>query len=43
VDFQVSVGGALSVIDFLPNARALSQTEMAWREMYGRLFYLVVR
>jgi uncharacterized SAM-binding protein YcdF (DUF218 family) len=43
VDFQVSVGGALSVIDFLPNAKALSQTEMAWREMYGRLFYLVVR
>lgn len=43
VDFQVPAGGALSVIDFLPSAGALSQTEMAWREMYGRLFYMVVR
>lgn len=43
VNFQVSAGGALSVIDFLPSAGALSLTERAWREMYGRMFYLVVR
>lgn len=43
VNFQVSAGGSLSVIDFLPSAGALSQSEMAWREMYGRLFYWVVR
>lgn len=43
VNFQVSVGGSLSVIDILPSAGALSQAETAWREMYGRLFYFVVR
>ena len=43
VDFQVSAGGTVSVLDFLPTAGALAQTEMAWREGYGRLFYFVVR
>jgi len=41
VDFQVSAGGKLGVMDFLPSADALAQTEMAWREMYGRLYYEV--
>lgn len=43
VDFQVSAGGGVNVMDVLPTAAALGQTEMAWREMYGRLFYFVVR
>jgi len=41
VDFKVSAGGELGVIDFLPSAGAMAQTEMAWREMYGRLYYWV--
>lgn len=43
VDFKVSAGGTVSVLDFLPTAEALKQTEMALREAYGRLFYFVVR
>lgn len=43
VDFQVSAGGGVNVIDLLPTAAALKQTELAWREMYGRIFYLVFR
>jgi uncharacterized SAM-binding protein YcdF (DUF218 family) len=43
VDFKVSAGGTTSVLDFLPTAGALAQTEMALREGYGRLFYFVVR
>lgn len=43
VNFQVPVGGVLSVIDILSSAGALSETEMALRELYGRLFYFVVR
>ncbi len=43
VDFQVSAGRTVTVLDFLPTAGALAQTEMAMREWYGRLFYLVVR
>lgn len=43
VNFQVSVDEGLRVIDFLPNAGALSLTERAWREIYGRMFYSVVR
>ena len=39
VDFQVSAGGELGVMDFLPSAGALAQTERAWREMYGQLYY----
>jgi len=43
VDFKVSAGGRISVLSFLPTAGALAQTELAMREWYGRLFYLVVR
>jgi uncharacterized SAM-binding protein YcdF (DUF218 family) len=39
VDFQVSAGGEVDVMDFLPSADALAQTERAWREMYGRMYY----
>lgn len=41
VDFQVPAGGELGVIDFLPSASALAQTETAWREMYGRFYYSI--
>lgn len=41
VDFKVSEGSDLSLLDFLPSAAALQQTETAWRELYGRLFYLM--
>lgn len=43
VDFQVPVSGALSVLAFLPTAKALAQTEMAMHEGYGRLYYFVAR
>jgi uncharacterized SAM-binding protein YcdF (DUF218 family) len=43
VDFQVSAGRTVTMVDFMPTAGALAQTEMAMREWYGRLFYLVVR
>ena len=43
VDFKVSAGGTVSVLDFLPSGGALAQTEMAMREGYGQLFYFVVR
>jgi uncharacterized SAM-binding protein YcdF (DUF218 family) len=39
VDFRVSASRELSILDFIPGAAALSMTEMALREYYGRLFY----
>ena len=41
VDFRSSRGVHITVLDFLPTAAALGQTEFSMREMYGRLFYLV--
>lgn len=41
VDFRHSGRGGMGLLDFLPNAGALAQTQMALREMYGRLFYRV--
>jgi uncharacterized SAM-binding protein YcdF (DUF218 family) len=43
VDFQVSQAKEVSVLDFLPNADALKQTETAWRELYGRAFYALLK
>ena len=43
VDFRVSAGSKLSVLNFLPTATALQDTEVAMREGYGRLFYFIVR
>ncbi len=39
VDFKVSQAKELSVLDFMPNADALQKTETAWRELYGRAYY----
>ena len=41
VDFLVSTGTQISLLDFFPSAGALSQTELAFREFYGRLIYRV--
>lgn len=43
VDFKVPAGRTVSVLDFLPVATALAQTDMAMREWYGRLYYSVWR
>ena len=43
VDFKVSEVKELSVLDFLPNADALQQTETAWRELYGRAYYAFLK
>lgn len=42
VDFRVDPGRTTTLLDFLPNARALADTETALREVYGNLFYRVV-
>jgi uncharacterized SAM-binding protein YcdF (DUF218 family) len=39
VDFQVQATRNLSVMDFVPSARAFKKTEMAWRETIGRVYY----
>ena len=41
VDFLVSSERQNTILDFLPSANALSQTELALREFYGRIFYQV--
>lgn len=43
VDFLVSSERQISILDFLPSANALNQTELALREFYGRIFYLICR
>ncbi len=39
VDFWFSQGGTATVVSFLPSVGALSQTQTALREFYGRAFY----
>lgn len=39
VDFQVAASRNLSVMNFVPSARAFQATEMAWRETIGRVYY----
>lgn len=41
VDFQVSEGRKLSILDFMPKEDTLHQTEKSLREMYGYLYYLM--
>ena len=41
VDFLVSSERQNTILDFLPSANALSQTELALREFYGRIFYQI--
>jgi hypothetical protein len=39
VDFEGEASRNLSVMDFVPSARAFKTTEMAWRETIGRVYY----
>ena len=39
VDFQGEATRNLSVMDFVPSARAFKKTEMASRETIGRVYY----
>ncbi len=41
VDFSFSEGGRLTALSFLPSVGALSKTQTALRELYGRAFYQV--
>lgn len=39
VDFKTSINSRLYFIDFIPNSLALKKTEIALRELLGRLYY----
>ena len=39
VDFKSSINSSLYFIDFIPNSLALKKTEIALREILGRLYY----
>jgi uncharacterized SAM-binding protein YcdF (DUF218 family) len=41
VDFQISKEKNLSILDFIPNGNSLRQTEIALREVYGYMYYLI--
>ncbi len=43
VDFRNDPARPLTLLDFLPNAGALANTETALREVYGNLFYRLFR
>ncbi len=39
VDFYADLSQPLSILNFLPEASAFEQTERAWRELIGRVYY----
>ena len=41
VDYKVSRNNEIVVMDFLPNAGSLEQTEIVCREILGRIFYII--
>ena len=41
VDYKSDRNKEITVIDFLPSAEYLKNTEMGFREIVGRIFYLV--
>jgi uncharacterized SAM-binding protein YcdF (DUF218 family) len=43
VDFRNDPARRLSLLDFLPSAGALTETETALREIYGNLYYRILR
>jgi uncharacterized SAM-binding protein YcdF (DUF218 family) len=43
VDFAISAGRRLTVLDLLPAVSGLSQSQTALRELYGRAFYQLLR
>jgi uncharacterized SAM-binding protein YcdF (DUF218 family) len=43
VDFKAGGAPALTLNDFMPKASVLQDTDSAWREIYGNVFYSVRR
>ena len=43
VDFSTAAGTSLSVLDVLPSAGALAKTQVALREIYGRIYYRAIQ
>jgi uncharacterized SAM-binding protein YcdF (DUF218 family) len=41
VDFKINQKNKIKVMDFMPDARTLGQTEICIREILGRLFYII--
>ena len=41
VDYKTSINKNITILDFLPSAENLGQTETGIREIIGRLFYLI--
>jgi uncharacterized SAM-binding protein YcdF (DUF218 family) len=41
VDYKVSRNNKIVIMDFLPNAQCLEQTETGCREILGRIFYII--
>jgi uncharacterized SAM-binding protein YcdF (DUF218 family) len=41
VDYKVSQNNKIVVMDFLPDAQCLEQTETGCREILGRIFYII--
>jgi uncharacterized SAM-binding protein YcdF (DUF218 family) len=41
VDYKATRTQAIKLMDFLPGAESLKQTEMGMKELMGRLFYLI--
>ncbi len=43
VDYQVSTNRRFTVLDLVPDAEALRQTDRALRELYGYMYYVLMR
>ena len=41
LDYKISRNNQLLVMDFLPDAGSLEQTEIGCREILGRIFYII--
>ena len=41
VDYKTAGESAITVIDFLPSAENLGMTETGFREIIGRLYYII--
>jgi uncharacterized SAM-binding protein YcdF (DUF218 family) len=43
VDYQVGNDHPLTLLDFLPDAKSLEQSQKAMRELYGWIFYMITK
>jgi uncharacterized SAM-binding protein YcdF (DUF218 family) len=41
VDYKAAGNSTVTVMNFLPNAGSLEQTEIGFREILGRIFYMI--